>query len=224
MLIMIVIIACTSVCSISLLGAPSSTKVIGTPASTKAIGHGVGNIMRHFQFEDGEKTITQNIFNKGSIRNAADAARIAKVIFCSIYGDDFNHGLPLIAEFNDAAQVWSFKTQLPKGVEGSTKQLSIRTRNAEVVAITDGDKNVTENIFNTGCIRNATDAADVARILFQTIYGDNFDCGMPLIVAFDDAEQVWLIQTQVPKWTDGGGKYLIIKKSNAEIVGIWGTL
>jgi len=89
--------------------------------------------------------------------------------------------------------------------------------------ITDTIKSISNNIFDDGCVRNEKDAVEIATVMFKSIYGETFDYGLPLIVNFDDKEQVWLIKTQLPENMLGGSKYIIIKKSSAEVVAIWAT-
>jgi len=89
--------------------------------------------------------------------------------------------------------------------------------------ITDMMMSITKNIFDMGCVRNEKDADAIARIIFTSVYGNDFDRGLPLLVQFDDEEQVWKIETQLPEDSLGGSVHMIIKKSNAEVVAIWGT-
>lgn len=89
--------------------------------------------------------------------------------------------------------------------------------------ITYAEKSISQHIFDEGCVRDETDAAEIATVIFRSVYGDDFDNGLPLIVDFDDKKQTWLIKTQLPEGMLGGSHYLIIKKSNAEVVAIWAT-
>lgn len=95
--------------------------------------------------------------------------------------------------------------------------------NMEEFKITEITNSITANIIENGCIRDEQSAAEVAAAIFKSVYGENFDNGLPLIVNFDDVEQNWLIKTQLPKNMLGGSKYIIIKKSTAEVIAIWGT-
>ena len=82
---------------------------------------------------------------------------------------------------------------------------------------------ISENIFDMGCVNNEEDAEAIARIIMTSVFGKDFDHGLPLLVRFYDEEQVWWIESQLPKNMDGGAHHIIIKKSNAEVVAIWGT-
>lgn len=84
-------------------------------------------------------------------------------------------------------------------------------------------RSITENIFAEGCVPDEGSAAEIAAVILKSVYGENFDNGLPLVVNFDDVKQEWLIRTQLPKDMCGGSKYIIIKKSNAEVVAIWAT-
>jgi len=95
--------------------------------------------------------------------------------------------------------------------------------NMEEFKITEITDSITANIIENGCIRNEQSAAEIAAAILKPVYGENFDNGLPLIVNFDDVEQNWLIKTQLPQNMLGGSKYIIIKKSTAEVVAIWGT-
>lgn len=91
----------------------------------------------------------------------------------------------------------------------------------EEFKITDIRSTITNNIFENGCVRDEQCAAEIAAAIFKSVYGENFDYGLPLVLNFNDSKQEWLIRTQLPKNMDGGSKYIIIKKSNAEVVAIW---
>ena len=84
-------------------------------------------------------------------------------------------------------------------------------------------RSISENIFNMGCVSNEKDAEAIGRIILTSIYGEDFDCGLPLLVGFDDEGQVWRIESQLPEGWVGGANHIVIKKSNAEVVAIWGT-
>jgi hypothetical protein len=89
--------------------------------------------------------------------------------------------------------------------------------------ITDVANTITENIFSSGCVRNVEDAAEIAKIILRSVYGEDFDNALPLTVKFDAKKQEWLINTQLPDGVQGGQLYIIIRRSNAEVVAIWGT-
>ena len=91
--------------------------------------------------------------------------------------------------------------------------------------ITDSKLSFSEPVFEKGCVQNEQVAAEVALPILKSIYGDNCDSGLPLIVGFDEKEENWLIRTQLPKDPniDGGNCYIVIRKRNAEVVAIWGT-
>lgn len=89
--------------------------------------------------------------------------------------------------------------------------------------ITDTQKKITKNIFETGCIKDETAAIEVASAILKSVYGEEFDNEMPLVVHFNEKEATWLVKTQLPDGFEGGSKYIIIKKSNAEVVAIWAT-
>ena len=94
--------------------------------------------------------------------------------------------------------------------------------NMEEFNITDDVDLITTNIIEKGCVGDEQSAAEIATAIFKSIYGKNFnEYKLPLWVFYDDTEQEWLIKTQLPKNAAGGSKYLIIKKSNAEVVAIW---
>lgn len=89
--------------------------------------------------------------------------------------------------------------------------------------ITKTAKEVSDNIFKEGCIKDELTASEMATSILRAVYGDDFDNGLPLLINYDEKEQCWLIKTQLPDGMDGGSKYIIIKKSNAEILGVWAT-
>ena len=95
--------------------------------------------------------------------------------------------------------------------------------NMEDFEITEITRSITANVYENGSIRDEQSAAEMAAAIFKSVYGENFDDGLPLMVYFDDDEQNWLIKTQLPNNMLGGSKYIIIKKSTAEVVAIWGT-
>ena len=89
--------------------------------------------------------------------------------------------------------------------------------------MTESQKEVSGRIFGLGCINDENSATEIASIILKSVYGKNFDNGLPLTVSFDDKSQEWHIKTQAPEDYESGAKYIIIKKSNAEIIGIWAT-
>jgi hypothetical protein len=89
--------------------------------------------------------------------------------------------------------------------------------------ITKTVKEISDTIFKDGCVKDEITASEIAISILKTVYGDDFDNGLPLLIQFDTKKQCWLIKTQLPDGMDGGSKYIIIKKSNAEILGIWAT-
>ena len=93
--------------------------------------------------------------------------------------------------------------------------------NIEEFRITEIAKSITEHIFASGSVRDEQSAAEIAATILKSVYGKDFGYGLPLIVNFDDVKQEWLIKTQLPKNMVGSVKYIIIKKSNAEVVAIW---
>ena len=93
----------------------------------------------------------------------------------------------------------------------------------EEFEITDVVSRITGTIFAEGCIKNENDAAEIAKVILKSAYGENFDHGLPLDVNFDDIKQEWLINNQLPDGVEGGQLYIIMKKSNAEVIAIWGT-
>lgn len=90
--------------------------------------------------------------------------------------------------------------------------------------LTESAQFVTNNIMEAGCARDEKTATGIATSVLTAVYGEGFDDGFPLLAFYDSATGCWLIKTQFLS-VDGssGGKYIIIRKSNAEIVGIWGT-
>jgi len=87
----------------------------------------------------------------------------------------------------------------------------------------------TEEIFSKGCIPDEKSAAVLAKLIIKLNYGQYYFSTIPfyykikpLLIAFDETNQVWLIKTQFPGegWL-GVTVYIIIKKSNAEVVSIW---
>jgi hypothetical protein len=94
----------------------------------------------------------------------------------------------------------------------------------EEFKVTDSINNITKNVFEEGCIRDEQSAAKIADIIFKVVCGENYNTyELPLLVYFDDIKQEWLIKTQLPDNKDivGSSIYIIIKKSNAEVVAIW---
>ena len=89
--------------------------------------------------------------------------------------------------------------------------------------LTSNEKTISKYIFNEGCIRNEESAAKIAEIIFESVFGEFFDYELPLLVDFDKIDQNWLIMTRIPENHMGIRKYLIIRRSNAEIVAIWKT-
>jgi len=90
------------------------------------------------------------------------------------------------------------------------------------------DEMATEyNINEKGCIRDVETAIIFADTIFISIFGDGYNnWDLPLIAYFDESEDLWMVQTQLPDdiLVMGGCTYIIFKKSNAEIIAIWGTL
>ena len=84
-------------------------------------------------------------------------------------------------------------------------------------------KEISDTIFNDGCVKDETTASEMATSVLKAVYGDDFDNGLPLLIQFDSKNLCWLIKTQLPEGMDGGSKYIVIKQSNAEILGIWAT-
>ena len=87
-------------------------------------------------------------------------------------------------------------------------------------------KEITEHILSEGCVRDKTTAISIASAIFKTVYGDDFnDYNLPLIAIEETIEQCWYVRTQLPDDInlEGGYKYIIIRKSNAEVIAIWAT-
>ena len=82
---------------------------------------------------------------------------------------------------------------------------------------------ITKYVFSMGCIQTEEAACQIAYQILKTVYGDDFDEGLPLVVGYDDEEQVWMVTTQLPEGAFGGTCNIILKKSNAEVVAIWAT-
>jgi len=102
------------------------------------------------------------------------------------------------------------------------KEIVLET-NSDEFEITDTVKEISSNIFNEGCIRNETAAIEIASSIFESVYGEDFDNGMPLSASYNEKMNTWLVKTQLPDGSDGGNKYIVLKKSNAEVVAIWAT-
>jgi hypothetical protein len=84
-------------------------------------------------------------------------------------------------------------------------------------------KEISNAIFIEGCIKDKTTASGIATLILKAVYGDGFDNGLPLLVQFSHKKQCWFIRTQLPDGMVGGSKYIVIKKSTAEVLGIWAT-
>ena len=84
----------------------------------------------------------------------------------------------------------------------------------------------TNYIFEKGCVRDKETAIAIATAIFKAVYGDNFNShDLPLLVKYDRKTQCWQIRTQLPDnpLLNGGCCYMVLRKSNAEVVGIWRT-
>lgn len=92
-----------------------------------------------------------------------------------------------------------------------------------ILEIPDIAQSISENIFSNGCVRNEKEAEAIGKIILTSVYGENFDNGLPLLVMFDAEGQVWWVENQLPKDSLGGVHHIVIRKSNAEIIAIWAT-
>ena len=129
-------------------------------------------------------------------------------------------GIFLLANAKSSSEKISFKN-----AESSPEEISFEDEDEDMdeFRITGIKRSITANIIENGCIRDEQSAAEIAAAIFKSVFGENSDYDLPLIVDFDEKEQNWLIMTQLPKNMLGGSLYIIIKKSNAEVVAIWGT-
>ena len=90
---------------------------------------------------------------------------------------------------------------------------------------TDNSREVTNRIFEYGCVNNASTAVEIATAIFNSIY-EMRDFDFPLEAYYDDENNYWLIRTSYPNDInlEGGRRYIIINASNAEIIMICSTL
>jgi len=101
----------------------------------------------------------------------------------------------------------------------------------EEITITELIKRATDYAFEEGCVRDESTAIAIADAIFRGIYGEDYNDiphwdgttsdGLPLLAFYNEDEESWLIRTQLPDGIDGVDFYVIIRKSNAEVIGIW---
>lgn len=101
--------------------------------------------------------------------------------------------------------------------------VSIKNSGIYGFSIDDTVKDITNRIFEDGCIRDEDSAKEIAALILKGVYGEDFDNGLPLSVSYDDDIQAWEINTQLPDGYLGGAKHIVLKKSNAEVIAIWAT-
>jgi len=79
----------------------------------------------------------------------------------------------------------------------------------------------TKKIISKGCVRSASDAEKIARILYDTIYSAGTSKASrenPFIVTLYKKDQIWHVQDQPPPLVPGGRVWIAIEKSNSKII------
>lgn len=92
-----------------------------------------------------------------------------------------------------------------------------------------GDQEISERILQNGCVQDRETAIAIASAVLRSIYGDGFDNGLPLLVHYDGERQAWLLKSQLPQaeegsYIAGGCKHIVIRRSDARVVAVWGEL
>lgn len=72
-----------------------------------------------------------------------------------------------------------------------------------------------------GEISDEKSAKESAQTLFCEIYGESVKSQRPFTVAFDEKNQVWLIQGTLSENYDGGSPHALIKKSDGKVLAVW---
>jgi hypothetical protein len=80
---------------------------------------------------------------------------------------------------------------------------------------------LSDSIPINGYVPDAIAAQKIAEAILYPIYGKDIKDKKPFLVKFDEENQVWIIEGQLPKNRDGGVPYVIIQKSDGKILAVW---
>lgn len=80
-----------------------------------------------------------------------------------------------------------------------------------------------KDIPSNGYVPDAITAKKLAEAVLYPIYGDNIKNKKPFLVTFDEENQVWIVEGQLPENRDGGVPYVIIQKNDGKILSVWHT-
>lgn len=64
-------------------------------------------------------------------------------------------------------------------------------------------------------------AAEIGAAILKSVYGESIRERLPFVVFFNEERQEWLVRSQTPKRWEGVVGFIVLKKSNAEVVAIW---
>lgn len=84
-------------------------------------------------------------------------------------------------------------------------------------------KYLNKGIPTKGYVPDAITARKLAEAILYSIYGESLNKKKPFIVKFDEKNQVWIVEGQLPQNYDGGIPYIIIQKSDGKILAVWHT-
>jgi hypothetical protein len=154
-------------------------------------------------------TMTNYVMEIGCISDEICAKEISFVIFQLLFDEDFNE---LEVTYDENNGIWIVKSKNENFYE-----ILLEKRTAEVISIKK-DGELRSLIIDENC------AEKIAFIIFKSICYDGFDSGLPLMLKYDEDNEIYLIKNQVPEGLFDGGVYMIMKKSNAEIIAIWADL
>ena len=93
----------------------------------------------------------------------------------------------------------------------------------ETVEISYEAKDKIRNHYVDDCILSEEVAAEIAKTIFISAYGEKYNPVLPIVVRFDAKSEIWLVFSHAPNSEEETYFTILMRKKNAEIIAIWET-
>ncbi|MDP4153645.1 MAG: NTF2 fold immunity protein [Bacillota bacterium] len=103
------------------------------------------------------------------------------------------------------------------------KDISKNSTSYKVGNISDYSIHLDREIPARGYIPDAETARKTADTILHSIYGNEINNEKPFIVRFDEKNQVWIVEGQLPHNQLGGTAYIVIRKKDGKVLSVWHT-
>jgi hypothetical protein len=144
------------------------------------------------------------------------AMKIADILLKEKYGSDYE---PLLStEYIAEKEMWVVKSasDIPEEIQ----YVLLKKRTGEVIAIGEGNPKETLDIFSNELIMSEECAEKIAIVLWSSFFGTD-KIEFEIVAEYDEIKDAFLVTNILPDNTDGGRMAIIIRKSNAEVIGFW---